>query len=620
LTTEERRVVQDASVLGKTFTKSGLVAISGLSEPELELVLSALVRKEVLNLQADPRSPERGQYGFLQDLLKRVAYETLSRKERRTLHLAAAEHLTEAFEAAEQEIVEVVAAHYVSAYEAAPDADDATEIRRKAHELLARAAERAASLAAGEEAQRYFEQAANLAADPLEQARMLERSGEMAWIRGRAEEARDRLEQAIELFEQRGESHAAARVSARLGEVEWRGGQLEQAIERMERAFEVLVREEPDQDLAELAAQLGRLHWFHGDVERAAERVETALEIAETLWLPEVVAQALITKAIVADTQGRSEESLALLKHALEVARENDLPAAMLRAYHNLGDTLARRDRYAEALESFRSAVALGRRAGNVQWQVTATSEIAVLLALTGAPEEALETMGSLSDAELEVGFLGGLACVVPPLLVPRGALDQARALLERFARFEASDDVQERSAHSLIRASIARAEGRNAEALACAEQALADLPLIGAAAQPMKDTFVEALEASLALGDLDKVRELLARIDALRPRERTPFYRAHASRFRARLAIAAGTDGDVEADFEEAARLFQEYGVPFWLAVTQLERGEWLVADSRQDEAEPLLAEARAIFERLEAKPWTERVDRVSGREQVPA
>jgi predicted ATPase len=209
-------------------------------------LLSSLVRKEVLTVQADPRSPERGQYGFLQDLLKRVAYETVSRKERRTLHLAAAEHLEQAFGAADQEIVEVVASHYVAAYESAPEAEDSAQIKQKAHELLARAAERAASLAAAEEAQRYFEQAAELAGDPLQQARMRERSGEMAWLRGRAEEAKPLFEEAIALFDGAGQTHAAARVSARLGEVEWRRGQLEQAIERMERAYDVLVRDEPD--------------------------------------------------------------------------------------------------------------------------------------------------------------------------------------------------------------------------------------------------------------------------------------------------------------------------------------------------------------------------------------
>ena len=42
------------------------------------------------SIQADPRSPERGQYAFLQDIVKHVAYETLSKRERKDKHLAAA--------------------------------------------------------------------------------------------------------------------------------------------------------------------------------------------------------------------------------------------------------------------------------------------------------------------------------------------------------------------------------------------------------------------------------------------------------------------------------------------------------------------------------------------------
>jgi predicted ATPase len=121
---EERRIVQDGSILGKTFTKASLADLSAIPEPELDPLLSSLVRKEVLTLQADPRSPERGQYGFLHDLLKRVAYETLSKRERKTRHLAAAGYLERSWGPAEQEIVEIVASHYVAAYEAAPDADD----------------------------------------------------------------------------------------------------------------------------------------------------------------------------------------------------------------------------------------------------------------------------------------------------------------------------------------------------------------------------------------------------------------------------------------------------------------------------------------------------------------
>ena len=212
----------------------------------------------MLGVQADPRSPERGQYGFLQDLVRRVAYETLARRDRKSRHLAAAAQLEASFGVAEQEIVEVVAAHYVAAYEAQPDADDAAEIKAKAREHLARAGERAGSLAAVEEARRSFEHAAELADEPLERARLLERAGFMALSAAEYEPAERALTEALALLEDAGERHAAARVSARVAYVEQLTGRPEQALERLEKAFAAVAGDEPDADIAELAARLGQ--------------------------------------------------------------------------------------------------------------------------------------------------------------------------------------------------------------------------------------------------------------------------------------------------------------------------------------------------------------------------
>ena len=60
--------------------------------------MSALVRREIFTVLEDPLSPERGQYSFLGDLIRWVAYETLSKKERKVRHLAVAAYLEEAFE------------------------------------------------------------------------------------------------------------------------------------------------------------------------------------------------------------------------------------------------------------------------------------------------------------------------------------------------------------------------------------------------------------------------------------------------------------------------------------------------------------------------------------------
>ena len=58
-----------------------------------DLVLESLRHKEILTVEADPRSPERGQFRFVQGLLRTVAHETLSRRDRQSRHLAVAAFL-----------------------------------------------------------------------------------------------------------------------------------------------------------------------------------------------------------------------------------------------------------------------------------------------------------------------------------------------------------------------------------------------------------------------------------------------------------------------------------------------------------------------------------------------
>ena len=86
----ERSVIQDAAVLGQSFTLDGLAAVSSLDRDQVDELAGSLVRRELLTHDVDPRSPERGQYAFVQALIREVAYGTLARRDRRTRHLAAA--------------------------------------------------------------------------------------------------------------------------------------------------------------------------------------------------------------------------------------------------------------------------------------------------------------------------------------------------------------------------------------------------------------------------------------------------------------------------------------------------------------------------------------------------
>ena len=260
-TAEERRLVQDAAVLGKTFTRAALAALSGhLEERDLEPLLAALVPKEVLSRPGRPplararpvrvppgprpaRSPTRP--SSKRDRKdpppprRRLPRTRLGRRgggDRRGRRLAPHGRLPRGARRRGR-----------------------PEIRERAARMLVRAAERAASLAAAEEAETYFRQAAEIAglgpgtrrahrdARPDVGAPDAPRRGDHG-VRG----GRDHL------FEEAGQSHAAARVQARLAEVEFRQDHLEAAVERVRRAHAVMSGDEPDVDRATVAAQVGR--------------------------------------------------------------------------------------------------------------------------------------------------------------------------------------------------------------------------------------------------------------------------------------------------------------------------------------------------------------------------
>ncbi|MHB8469865.1 MAG: AAA family ATPase [Gaiellaceae bacterium] len=604
LSEQERRLLQDGAVLGKTFTRSSLAALSEVDEAELDGLLAGLVRKEVLLVQADARSPEHGQYGFLQDLVRRVAYDTLSKRERAGRHLAAADQIVAAL--GEDEAAEVVASHVLDAYRELPD--DA--LKARAAEALVRAGEHAASLAAAGEAQHYFEQAAELTDDPLVQADLVGRAGQMAWRAHKPEEARTLLERAHAVFiDDRGDVRAAARLAAVLGEIDFVEGNPQAAAARLIPALEALETGEPDADVAAVAAALGRFLALSGEYDDALPHLERALALAEHNQLTETLSQALNTKAVTLLRRNRFHEAHLLQEGALELALAHDHHAAALRAYNNLisfswttGRMHATLTLVERALEHARR---VGERGSEAQLVATSVSAYADL----GRWDEALAKAAEaekIATTEFAKSFILGAI----PIFCERGAPEEARAMMTRLDVVARSKNPDHIGWWAITEAQVLRAEGRFEEALAAADRGLAVTAETGAG--PRAEGMLEALETAARIGETE-LRARLAQLDELSPTEQTPFLRGQRARFQARL-----TPDEADSLYRTAVGLIGEAELPFHLAVAQLEYAEWLAAQGRADEGEPLLTEAAATFDPLAATPWIERAAAARSRELV--
>jgi hypothetical protein len=157
----------------------------------------------------------------------------------------------------------------------------------------------------------------------------------------------------------------------------------------------------------------------------------------------------------------------------------------------------------------------------------------------------------------------------------------------------------------ALARARLELAAGEPDTALAAAREAV-DLSASGVSSSLAAAAFEVALASAYRVGDGAALAEFSERLDRHPLSRRLPWGRAVRARFR---ALAGEAD-----QFAEAERLFREAGMRFHLAVVLLEHAD--AASSAGDgDPEPLLAEARAIFDELRAAPWLERADALAER-----
>ncbi len=610
LTPAERSVTRDASVVGKTFTATALAAVAEVSASELDSLLASLVRKEVLSLEADPRSPERGQYAFLQDLLRQVAYETMSRKERKSRHLDAATYLEQQWRDGEQDVVEIVASHYLSALELDPNAADAGDVITRARAMLVEAGERASSLAASESAQRYFEQALELADDTAMRAELHEQAGRMAMLGQRTSEARAHLEQAIALNESVGRPLAAARITARLGVLDLDPRGRHRASRGRHGAG---VRGVGETRSGASSSRCSR---------RSSRASSSSADARTRRWRGTSSRSRLRKRSSFRRSSPRRSTRRAFSSPGWDVVlRRSSSPGTRSTSLWRMISPRPRSARTTILRARPRQPTGHRRRwSSSARCPSSPTGSAIVrcsrICRSSGSSsfaaqwDDALELADELArehadDSPLARAHLGLQTFFV---FLRRGELDEARRRWEAHAELVDESDIQERAVHRFIETFLLIAEKRPAEAVIAAQEVLASSLGIG-----LWTTWagLEAgLEAAAAFGDAAMIDELLSRIESTPPGHVTPLVRALGARFGAHRALARGDSATASAGFDAAAEVLREIERPFELAVVCLEHAEWLASEGRAEEATVPAGEAREIFERLQARPWLERLD----------
>ena len=335
LAKDERTLVTDAAVLGLSFTRPALEAISELRGDALVQHLDALIKRQILVLDVDPLSAERGQYRFIQGVVREVAYQSLAKRERHAKHVAAARY----FEAlGEDDLAGVLASHYLAAHRASPPGPEADALAAQARIALRAAADRATALHAPVGALGYLEQALDVTADPLEQAALHERAAAAASTVARMETGDEHARRAEELYAAAGDRLGVLRSRTWQAYVKLGEHRDQAAIPILEAALADVADLPPSQEIVSAQAELARALMIQGSPD-ALTWSERVLESSQFVS-PSVVVNTLITKGAALIGAGRPTEAEAVLRGAMVIADRLGEPMAMLRARNNLLGTL----------------------------------------------------------------------------------------------------------------------------------------------------------------------------------------------------------------------------------------------------------------------------------------
>jgi DNA-binding SARP family transcriptional activator/class 3 adenylate cyclase len=334
----DKRVLQEASVVGRVFWEGPLVR--ALGEAVVHPGLSRLEDRGLI--AARPASSLSGQaeFQFKHALVRDVAYSGLPKSRRARAHAQYASWLEELAGERLDEIVELVAYHYRSAV-AGEDADLAWEEDAPEYERL-RARSFEALVSAGDLARRRFaiakalemhDQALALAADDVERGRALAASGDDHEANFHGDPAFAAYMAALDLLRrQPGTESLRARIclmASRMAAVKWGGFRTEPTPAAMERLVDEGLEVETDQEtrnwLTVLKGNVGlRWVWSHlEDPLPLSERIgfaKVGVEVAEALDIPPLLSQAYRTYGLLQSMAGAWSVTEEIARRDLQLA------------------------------------------------------------------------------------------------------------------------------------------------------------------------------------------------------------------------------------------------------------------------------------------------------------
>lgn len=588
LAPEDKVLLQDAAVVGREVWPGALVQVGDRSRRAVDGQLRELVRKEFLTRVTPSSVHGEPEFRFRHALVRDEAYRQIPRLRKVEIHRRTAEWLESLSPDRASERSEMLALHYMSAYENAVAANvDAEGLVEGARISLRDAGDRALTLNAFAAAERHFREAHELwPEDDPERPWLLLRLGRSLYYTNT--EGADILANAEQMLLAAGDYESAAEAATIQADLAHQHSEpSERVFEHVQRARALVEDRELSSMKVAVLVELAHYLGLWAEPGQAIELATQALRDAERLELEEYQARALAeigtARGLLGDADGRDD-----LMRSIEIAERIDSSLSSLHCgmLADLESGLGNLERCFELQERARGHARRFGHASHIQWY---NAEQVAEYYWTGRWDDALSVAEEfLVDAEASGGhFMDGYCRNM------RGRIRLARDDISG-----ALDDAARALAHA--RESNEPQMLYPASAFQVRAFALSDaLNEAGELAEELIRSWrsqSELFPASSWVVDLAFGLERLDRADELQ--QAAESVRLRTGWLEAAVAVASGT-------YDRAADLFARIGSRPDEALARLRSAQALADAGQYDQARGDLQFALAFFEGVGASAY---------------
>ncbi len=373
---------------------------------------------------------------------------------------------------------------------------------------------------------------------------------------------------------------------------------------------------------------LGYAYLFMGDLRRSEEHASRALEIAEGLDEPAALVESLAALAFVRFTLGSGLPN-PLMERAMALWGTSD--STMLRPVLRPSFAYAQMLKYADRLDEARSGFRTLMDEATVEGDESSLPVLHYHLAELECRAGDWPAADRHAEESLRLAVLSRMPFyrtmgeyAVALISAHRGESDRARAhATEGLALAEKGRSSLTAVLNLGVLGSVELAEGNGELARDPLERAIELISSMGVAEPGYYRVVPDAVEVSVAVGDLPRAASLLEPFERSARALRRTWAVATAGRCRGLIAAARGDPEGATRVLRRALRMHDRLGEPFERARTLLILGQVLRRSRQKRAAREILDEARGIFEGLGARIWQAKaraeLARVGGRAPGP-